>query len=203
MKLIASLTSPYARKVRVFLAEKAIDFVLEVDMPWNADTKVPNVNPLGKVPALITDSGEALYDSRVIEAFIELQFPSTPLIPEHGEERIQALKVEALADGICDAAVAIFLEKKRPDHLQDPSWIARQEGKVAQGLHMLSRELGDDAWFVGERISIADIAAGCLLGWLNLRFSDLSWARDFPNLDAFFARIEARESFQNTIPPAL
>ena len=115
MKLIASLTSPFARKTRIVLAEKRIDYDLTVDVPWNADTQVPEYNPLGKIPVLVMDDGSTLYDSRVIVEYVDTLSPVSRLIPDGNREKIQVKRWEALADGVCDAAATIFLEKKRAE----------------------------------------------------------------------------------------
>src|SRR5438105_2870874 len=114
MKLLASLTSPFARKVRIVLAEKKIDYDLEQDNPWNAETAVPQYNPLGKIPVLELDDGTALYDSSVIVDYLDTVTPVGRLIPETTRQRVLVKRWEALADGICEAAATIFLERKRP-----------------------------------------------------------------------------------------
>ena len=114
MKLLSSQTSPYARKVRIALAEKKIEYELVEASPWDAGTSVPAINPLGKVPVLMLDDGTALYDSRVIVEYLDTVSPVSRLIPEPSRQRIAVKRWEALADGICDAAVLIVRESKRP-----------------------------------------------------------------------------------------
>ena len=130
MKLIASLTSPYARKVRIVLAEKKIDCDLVEDSPWVPETTVPDYNPLGKVPVLVLDDGTTLFDSRVIVQYLDTVSPVSRLIPETGRQRIAVKRWEALADGICDAAAAIVLERKRAARQQSSEWIDRQRRKI-------------------------------------------------------------------------
>ena len=188
MKLIGSLTSPYVRKVRIVLAEKQINYDFEVDVPWNAQTQVSNHNPLGKIPILVLDEKSSLYDSRVIAEYIdslETQPVMTRLIPGSGDARWQVKRWEALADGICDAAATIFLERKRPQSQQSEDWIARQQKKIDLGLSGAANELGDKAWCVGEAISLADIALGCALGYLAFRFPQIAWRQSYPNLNRF------------------
>ncbi|BEV72004.1 MULTISPECIES: glutathione S-transferase [unclassified Paludibacterium] len=203
MKLIASLTSPYARKVRIVLAEKKIDCPLEVDIPWEADSKVPDYNPLGKVPVLELDDGMALYDSRVIVEYLDNVSPVQRLLPDGHRQLILAKRWEALADGIIDAAVTVFLEQKRPAAQQSPEWIERQYGKIARGLQALSTDLGERPWCHGDGYSLADIAVGCCLAYLAFRFPQISWKQDYPNLDALHQKLEARQSFIDTQPPTV
>ena len=133
MKLIGSLTSPYARKARVVLAEKKMEYDFEIDSPWNADSGVPNLNPLGKIPVLVLDDDTVLFDSRVIVEYLDNVTPNNKLMPVPNRERILVKRWEALADGICDAATTAFLEAKRPAKLRDKDWIERQRGKIAAG----------------------------------------------------------------------
>ena len=119
MKLLASKTSPYARKIRVLLAEKQLAFEFVEESAWNADTTVPRYNPLNKIPVLVTDDGTNLYDSSVIAEYLDpLGAPS--FIPPAGIERARVRRDEALGNGITDAGIAIFLERKREAARQDP-----------------------------------------------------------------------------------
>ena len=202
MKLIASLTSPFARKVRIVLAEKQLEHELVVDIPWNAETQVPQFNPLGKVPVLVINEQEhtSLFDSRVIVEYLERLVPSPVLIPKAAEAYIQTKRQEALADGIADAAATMFIEQKRPQALQSAEWIARQQQKIDLGLQAMSQVLGDKLFFVGEELSLADISSVCCLGYLDLRFAEIAWRSQFPNLANFMTRLADRESIKQTIP---
>src|SRR5450755_3031320 len=142
MKLYTAVTSPYARKVRVVLTEKKIECEYVDDNPWVAETAVPQFNPLGKIPVLVLDDGTALYDSRVIVEYLDTVSPVSRLIPEPSRQRIAVKRWEALADGICDAAVAIVRETKRPSRQQDAASLTRQRQKIDRGLAELSNELG-------------------------------------------------------------
>ena len=201
MKLIGSLTSPYVRKVRVVLAEKRIDYEMQVDIPWNEDTKVPEYNPLGKVPVLLLDEGTSLFDSRVIVEYLDTVTPLGRLIPEGNRERTLVKRWEALADGISEAAAAIVVEKRRPAKLQSKDWIARQRGKVDSGLKAAATELGEKGWCSGEAYNLSDIAVGCALGFLNLRLPEVDWRTSYPNLDKLYAKLMQRQSFKDTVPP--
>lgn len=202
MKLITSLTTPFGRKVRIVLLEKKIPFELEVEVPWVPDTKVGQVNPLGKVPVLVLKDGETLYDSRVIVEYLENVSPVGHLLPQEPGARIAVRKIEALADGMTDAAALIFLEHKRPEEQRSKEWIARQETKVFRALEALSEALGERVHFVGGKFSLADIAAGCALGYLDFRFSYIDWRSAHVNLASFAAKLAERKSFKETVPVA-
>lgn len=200
MKLVGSLTSPYVRKVRVVLAEKRIGYNFDVDIPWNVGSHVPDYNPLGKVPVLIMDDGAALFDSRVIVEYLDSAYPVSRLIPESNRDRIMVKRWEALADGICDAAATIFLERKRPDTLQNLEWVTRQQQKITLGLEAAARELCDKKWCEGNAYSLADIALCCTLGFLVFRFPEIEWRNTFPNLANLADTLEGRVSFMETAP---
>jgi glutathione S-transferase len=201
MKLITSPTTPYGRKVRIVLLEKKIPCELVFDVPWEAGTRVPDYNPLGKVPVLEIKEGESLYDSRVIVEYLEQVSPVNRLIPQEGSTPIFVRKIEALAEGVTDAAAAIYLERKRDPVRQDADWIARQQGKVARGLQALAEQLGDRLFFTGTRLSLAEIATGCTLGYLDLRFAgEIDWRSQHPALAALAERLATRASFQQTLP---
>ena len=134
MKLIGSLTSPYVRKVRIVLAEKKIEYEFVIDSPWTPESNVPNINPLGKIPVLVLDDETPLFDSRVISEYLDNVAPNNKLMPAPNRERTEIKRWEALADGICDAAALLFLEKKRPAKQQSAEWIARQESKMIRSL---------------------------------------------------------------------
>ena len=202
MKLIASLTSPYARKVRIALAEKKIECDFVEQSPWDADSDVPTFNPLGKVPVLVLDDGSSLFDSRVIAEYIDSVSPVSRLIPEPSRQRIVVKRWEALADGICDAASAMVIEARRPARQQNREWLERQRRKIESGLKELANELGERAWCNGEAYSLADIATGCALGYLDLRHPEVSWRSAYPNLVRLAEKLAKRASFSETVPPA-
>ena len=203
MKLIGSHTSPFVRKVRIVLAEKKIEYEFVIDSPWLADSKVPDINPLGKIPVLLLDDDTPLFDSRVIVEYIDNVTPNNKLFPAPNRERTEVKRWEALADGVIDAAVAIYLEKQRESTQQNPGWIERQFGKMRRGLAAMSADLGEKTWCNGESYSLADIAVGCSLNYLDLRFAHMNWREQYPNLAALMAKLEARQSFIDTRPPVL
>ena len=202
LKLIASATSPFARKVRIALAEKKVEYQQIEASAWEPGNPVHAYNPLGKLPVLILDDGTHLYDSRVIVEYIDLVSPVSRLIPEPARQRIVVKKWEALADGVCDAAATIVIERRRPGNLQSAEWIDRQRRKIREGAAELSRELGERAWCYGEAYSLADIATGCALGYLDLRHAELEWRKIYPNLERLAEKLGKRASFADTIPPA-
>lgn len=201
MKLIASATSPFARKVRIVFAEKGLPCDFIVDVPWNADTEVPKFNPLGKVPVLLRDDGDTLYDSRVIVEYLEQVKPWPMLIPAEAEAMIAVKKWEALADGVSDAAAAIFIERKRPEAQQSPDWIRRQQGKIDNGLAVMNTSL-QGPYCIGQNFTLADVAVGCCLGYLDFRFAEIDWRGQYPALGALAERLAPRPSFVETLPRA-
>lgn len=200
MKLIASYTSPYARKVRIVMAEKRIECDFEQDNVWAADTSVNAYNPLGKIPVLILDDGLALYDSRVIVEYLDGVTPVSRLIPDSGRDRLLVKRWEATGDGIIDAGIAVFLENKRPESLQSQDWIDRQRGKIARGIAAAASELGNKDFCHGTTLSLADIALGCSLLWLEFRLPHIKWRESNPSLKAWIEKLEARASFAETVP---
>jgi glutathione S-transferase len=199
MKLVASKTSPYARKVRVILAEKQLPFEFVAENVWDAATRIGDFNPLGKVPALVTDEGEHLYDSPVIAEYLD-GLGGTRLIPAQGMERARVKRDEALGDGIADAGITTFLERKRDAARQDSAWIARQVGKVEAGIAAVSRELGGKPFLRGDSLTLGDIACGCALFWAQFRMPEIDWRARYANLHAWAKRLEARPSFATTRP---
>ena len=200
MKLTASLTSPYARKIRILLAEKHIPCDLVVDSPWETATSVPALNPLGKVPVLETDEGEAFFDSPVIAGFLEALDIPPHFIPQDGMPAVRVRQTEALADGILDAAVLAYLETLRPAEARLQSSIDRQFDKIGRALSRLESQLSGE-FFHEDRISLADVAVGCALEYLDLRAASLNWREHYPRLKAFLAKIGERDSFVSTRPP--
>ena len=202
MKLIASLISPFGRKVRVALAEKKIEYELVEAAPFAPDTNVPSYNPLGKIPILVLDDGTNLFDSRVIVEYLDTVSPVSRLIPEPSRQRIAVKRWEALADGICDAAAAMVFEGRRPAKQQSKDWVERQRAKIERGVTELASELGDKPWCNGEAYSLADIATGCALGYLDLRHPGIDWRGPYPNLVRLVEKLGKRPSFADTLPPA-
>ena len=203
MKIIGSVTSPYVRKVRIVLAEKKIeaDFVLE--NVWAAETTIGQTNPLGKIPCLVMDDGSAVFDSRVIAEYVDTLSPVGKLIPADGRERAAVKTWEALADGVLDAGILARLEATwRPAEQQSPAWIARQMSKIDAALKSMSVGLGESNYCHNNQFSLADVAVGCALGYLDFRFPSVDWRTPYPNLDQLHQLLMQRQSFQDTVPPA-
>lgn len=201
-RVISATPSPYARKVRIALAEKGIPFELLTEVPWDSDTATPRYNPLEKLPVLIVDEETSVYESRFILEWIEAKHPQPPLMPRGVDATLAAKRFEILGDGICDACVLIFWERARAPGRQSPEWSARQARKVAGGLSEMSRLLGDREFCVGDAFSVADIAVGATVRYLDVRFPENDWRERYPNLAAFSDRIERRPSFAATVPVA-
>jgi len=205
MKLIGSSTSPYARKVRVVMAEKKLEFKFVEEDVWSADTRISDANPLGKVPCLVMEGGEAVFDSRVIVEYLDTLSPVGKLIPSSGRERVEVKTWEALADGVLDAAVAARLEATwsgRAAGERSQAWIDRQLGKIEQGLRAMSSGLGDRPYCHGIHYTLADVAVGCALGYLDFRFPQIDWRTPYPNLQKLFEKLMQRQSFIDCIPKA-
>ena len=203
MKLIGSLTSPYVRKVRIVMAEKKLDYQHELEDVWASD-KILASNPLGKVPCLVLPGGEAIFDSRVIVEYLDTRSPVSRLIPEGSRERIEVRTWEALADGILDAAILARLEQHWPGRTAEQrsqAWIDRQMHKVDASLIAISQGLGDKPWCSGIHLSLADIAVGCALGYLDFRFPAVKWREPHANLAKLADKLFARQSFIDTQPP--
>lgn len=196
MNLHYSPTSPFVRKVNVLAIELGIDEQMERIMtnPWEPDEVLLGNNPLSKVPTLIADDGMVLYDSPVICEFLDTEFGGNRLVPAAGEARWKALRLQALADGILDAAILRFLERKR--ELQSADWEATQKGAVERALNVMAAEVAD--W--GDAFGIGQIGAAVALGYLDFRFGDEDWRAGHVGLAAWYAGIEQRASMRNTLP---
>ncbi|HYF60412.1 MAG TPA: glutathione S-transferase C-terminal domain-containing protein [Burkholderiaceae bacterium] len=202
MKLIGADTSPYVRKVRVVLAEKKIEYRYEREDVWSADSTIRQSNPLGKVPVLITDDGAAVFDSRVIAEYLDTVTPIHRLIPPSGRARVEVRCWEALADGLLDAALLARLEQtQRPEALRHAPWVERQMGKIDAALDAMGRGLGDKPFCCEGKYSLADIAVGCALGYLDFRFPQIDWRERHPNLARHAEKLFARAAFADSAPP--
>jgi glutathione S-transferase len=203
MKLIGSNTSPYVRKVRVVMAEKKLDYDYVLEDVWSATTQIALTNPLGKVPCLIMEGGEVISDSRVIVEYFDTLSPVGKLIPTVGRERAEVKTWEALADGVLDAAILARLEATwggRTEAQRCQAWIDRQLGKVDAALKAMSKGLADKPYCVGIHLSLADIAVGVALGYLDFRFPEINWREQHSNLHKLQDRLMQRASFADTRP---
>ena len=203
MKLIGAITSPYVRKVRIVMAEKKLDYKFVTEDVWSATTQITDTNPLGKVPCLVMEGGEALFDSRVIVEYLDTLSPVGKLIPATGRERAEVKTWEALADGLLDAAILARLEATWPgrkDSERSPAWIERQMKKIHDSLAAMERALAQRPYCVGNHLSLADIAVGSALGYLDFRFAQIDWRAAHPNLGRLYDRLMQRQSFIDTQP---
>jgi glutathione S-transferase len=203
MKLIGSNTSPYVRKVRIVMAEKKLDYNFVLEDVWSEQTRIGDANPLGKVPCLIMEGGEALFDSRVIVEYLDTLSPVGKLIPAVGRERAEVKTWEALADGVMDAALLARMEAvwdKRTDAQRSQAWIDRQLGKINASLQAMSKGLGEKPFCTGIHLSLADIATGCALDYLSFRFPQIGWRTEHPSLARLYEKLEQRPSFVETAP---
>jgi glutathione S-transferase len=203
MKLIGAVSSPYVRKVRVVMAEKKLDYQFVQEDVWNSDAIV-ETNPLGKVPCLVMEGGEAVFDSRVIVEYVDNLSPVGKLIPAAGRERAEVRTWEALADGVMYAAILARLEATWPGRAEgqrSPAWIERQLGKVDAALAAMAKGLGDKPFCCGIHLSLADIAVGCALGYLDFRFPQIEWRRRHLALAKLSDKLAQRQSFIDSAPP--
>lgn len=203
MKLIGSTSSPYVRKVRIVMAEKKLDYQFVEEDVWAADSNIMQSNPLGKVPCLVMEGGEALFDSRVIVEYLDTLSPVGKLIPAVGRERAEVKTWEALSDGVLDALVLARLESNwsgRTKAQRSQAWIDRQMAKTQASLKAMSQGVGDKPFCAGIYLSLADIAVGCALGYLDFRFPEIDWRTPYPNLAKLQEKLMQRPSFIETRP---
>ncbi len=201
MKLLAANASPYTRKVRIVLAEKKIECEMQmvdvapVENPANAH------NPLGKIPTLVLDDGTPLYDSRVIVEFLDSVSPISRLIPDELRDRVAVRRWEALADGVLDAGLLVRYESLRDKNEQGKAWVDKQLARVHRGMKQLAADLGERTWCHGDRYSLADIAVGCCLGWLDFRKpGGVDWHKEYPSLAKHYQKLMERPAFAETPP---
>ncbi|MCS4509587.1 glutathione S-transferase family protein [Xylophilus ampelinus] len=204
MKLIGSNASPYVRKVRVVMAEKKLDYQFVLENVWAADTAISASNPLGKVPCLVMEGAEAVFDSRVIVEYLDTLSPVGKLIPSSGRERAEVKTWEALADGLLDAALLARLEQGgfagRTESERSQVWTDLQLAKVHAAIKAIAKGLGDKPFCSGIHLSLSDIAVGCALLWLEFRFPDIDWRADHANLARLADKLSLRPSFADTRP---
>jgi len=203
MKLIGSPTSPYVRKVCIVMAEKKLDYRMVAEDVWSPNTTIHASNPLGKVPCLVLEGGEALFDSRVIVEYLDTLSPVGKLIPTNGRERAEVKTWEALADGLLDAALLARMEAvwpHRPPEQRNQAWIDRQLHKISEALRAMSQGLAEKPYCSGAHLSLSDIAVGCALGYLDFRFPHIQWRSAHPNLDKLHEKLLQRQSFIDSLP---
>ncbi len=200
-KLISATPSPYARKVRIALAEKGLPFQLLTEVPWDSTTSTPRHNPLEKLPVLLLEDGSSVYESSYILQYLELKHPQVPLLPDDTDGWLAARKLEVLCDGVCDAVVLSLFEKTRAGG-GSPEWLARQRRKIDGGVAEMAKIVGSRRWAVGDRFGLGDIAVGTAVGYLSVRFQEMPWRTLYPSLALFSDRLEQRPSFKDSVPYA-
>ncbi|HEX4928562.1 MAG TPA: glutathione S-transferase N-terminal domain-containing protein [Burkholderiales bacterium] len=203
MKLLGSLASPYTRKVRIVLAEKRIECELDLVDVQPVENPVNAHNPLGKIPTLLLDDGTPLYDSRVIVEFLDAVSPISRLIPDDARPRVAVRRWEALADGVLDAGLLVRYESLRDPAERSRAWSDKQLARMRRGLDQMSADLGERSFCHGERYSLADIAAGCCLGWLDFRKpGGVDWLAEYPGVAEHYEKLLERPAFADTAPQA-
>ena len=200
MKLIGSYTSPFVRKISVLLLEKGITFEFVNELPYNAENGVAQYNPLGKVPALVTDKGECWFDSPIIAEYIELLDIAPVMIPREPLASLKVRQIEALADGIMDAGLVSVREQARPAAQQSETELLRQREKINRSLDALEGYLVDGT-IKTDTVNLATIAIACAIGYLNFRHVSPGWCVDRPLLVKLAETLFQRESFARTEPP--
>jgi glutathione S-transferase len=195
MKLLGSNTSPYVRKVRLALLEKSIPHEYVVDPPTDPGSLVLQVNPLGRIPALILDDGFCIFDSPVITEYVDTLNDAPILIPrDDPAAKLRVKRWEALADGIMDSAIVVRNEVLRPAEKQQSSTIAMHDTAISKALQYASELLGQKRWCEGEILTLADLALVSALLYLDLRFAERDWRGAHPNLREFFVHVSSRRS---------
>ncbi len=203
MKLIGSAASPFVRKVRVVMAEKRLDYQFVIEDVWSETTTISSANPLGKVPCLVMEGSEAMFDSRVIVEYLDTLSPVGKLIPQQSRERAEVKTWEALADGVMDAGVLARMEATwvhRADTERSQAWIDRQHAKMVNGIAAMAKGLGDKPFCSGIHLSLSDIAVGCALAWVDYRFPHIEWREKHGNLAKLLDKLMLRPSFADTKP---
>ena len=202
MRLISATPSPYARKVRIALAEKNIPFDLLTEVPWNDDTSLPQFNPLEKLPVLLPPGEPPLFQSSYILEWLERRYPEPPLLPKDDDGILAHKRLEVIADGICDAVILILFERMRPQDQQSEPWILRQRRKILGGVAALADAVGSKRFAIGDRFGLADVAIGSVLGYLGVRYAEFDWRSAHPNLSHYADGLFDRPSFAASIPTA-
>src|SRR6266852_4558064 len=203
MKLLASTASPYARKVRIVLAEKKIECELQPVDVSPVDNPVNTHNPLGKIPTLVLDDGTALYDSRVIVEFLDSASPISRLLPEDVRDRVAVRRWEALADGVLDAGLLVRYETLREKRERSKAWTDKQVARIHRGMAVMAKEIEGRNWCHGDRYSLADIAVGCCIGWLGFRKpGEVDWESEYTNMARHYRKLMERAAFAETVPQA-
>jgi len=203
MKLLGSPASPYTRKVRVVLAEKRIECEMELVDVQPVENPVNAHNPLGKIPTLLLDDGSALYDSRVIVDFLDARSPISRLIPDETRDRVAVRRWEALADGVLDAGLLVRYESLREARERSQAWSDKQLARMHRALAVMAKDFEGRPWCHNDRYSLADIAVGCCLGWLDFRRPGaVDWHAEYAGLAQHYRKLMERSAFADSVPQA-
>ena len=198
MKLYGSPFSPYARKARVLIIEKNIQCEFVAEDPWTADTAIPAMNPLGKVPVLELAPGNYLFESPQVVHYLD-HLDGKPLPPQDAADYWEAQRWQALGNGIIDAVIARILESRRPADKQMPEKMQREEARIARALKLAAEMYDGGEFLVGKKFSLADAVMGVALQYIDIRYPH-DWRGRYPALAKWCARITARKSFMATMP---
>jgi glutathione S-transferase len=201
MQLIGSTTSPYVRKARVYLSETGTTCAFVPVDAWQPDARLLNMAPLGKVPVLVRDDGDPLYDSLLVIEYLDSLLPdSKRLLPPQGEPRWEVLRWHALAHGLIDATVVRLLDLRRPEALRSAEVRAREEARIARTLDSIERDIGGRQWLCLNRLTVADLVLAVALQYMDFRYPH-DWRGSRPALAAWAKTMHARPSFASTLPP--
>jgi len=204
MKLFYSPTSPYSRKVRMVILEKGLDGQIEslrVD-PFSLDKALLCSNPLGKVPTLLRDDGSTMFDSPLLCRYLDSLSTVSRLIPQDSNKKWQVLRWEALADGMTDAAYNIVMERRRPPTQQSAEWLGRWAADIERALQQMEMRIGE----IGRDVTLAHLAAGAAIGYLDLRMPEILYEAAcpqpaaYPRLLQWYESFRLRPSMQSTVP---
>jgi glutathione S-transferase len=202
MILRSSPASPFGRKVRIAISLLGFAGQTKIEPADTTDSSdsVRRQNPLGKIPVLIDDDGTAYYDSRVILDFLDERAGGSKIVPREPRQRLAALRLQALCDGILDASILTVYEARwRASEYHEQKWLDHQAGKVARGLAVLeSAPPALDA--IVALPNVGQIALACALGYRDFRFGG-SWRGDHPRLVAWLDKFAAGvPAFEATRP---
>jgi glutathione S-transferase len=198
MKMYYTTNSPFVRKVRIVASERRLDSHIDLIAanPWAADNPVQSVNPVGKIPTLVLDTGDALYDSQVICEYLDTLGSGPSLFPVQGNERWTALRRSALGNATMEAMISRRLESRRSDGERSHSWMERQRSIVNRCLDAMESEVDS----LEDALTIGHVTWICALAHLDFRFGDEPWRVSRPKLSTWYRAQERRESVQSTMP---
>ena len=199
MKLYGSPFSPYARKARVLIIEKKIACDFVVEDPWAVESKIPTMNPLGKVPVLQIGPDNYLFESELVVHYLD-HLDGRPLQPKDAAGYWQSQWWQALGNGMIDATIARVLETRRPADKQMPDKIEREETRIARAFATAGRAYPGEQFLAGSNFSLADLVLGVAFQYIDIRYPH-DWRGQYPALAKWFVGVARRPSFLMTMPP--